>query len=538
MKIILAAFFFLFVSFFTTGPTSAGDYDFLSKLVDYCYICLVAALVVIILLLLSRQKKLKQVQTVLSGEKEKYLQMLMSIGDGVLVLNNRQRVEWLNPAAEKIIGWTQEEALGKHYQEVLRLIPTQADRKFPDPIQEVYTTGEIRQGVNAELLSRNENKYNLESTAAPIKNERGGTIGVVLVFKDVTGKKEQQKKIEYLCYHDPLTGLYNRYFFEEEMRRLDVPRNLPIAIIMGDVDGLKLANDIFGHTFGDLLLQKVAETIKEVCRADDIIARWGGDEFVILLPRTEMAAARSIAQRIKNRLAREEVQTVKGSISIGCGVKTESSEDIILALERAEDEMYKQKTLARTSTYTGLLSWITEALYTKFPLEMAHAQRVSQICLEWGRELELNEAELKLLKDAAFYHDIGKIVLDEGVLLKTGVLKEEEYEEVKNHPLVGFRILNFFDDTMALAQIVLAHHERWDGLGYPKGLKGKEIPKPARMIALAGACDMMIHDMPFRQALSKGEAMAEIKKHAGTQFDPELAENFLTFLAANNFPYH
>ena len=394
MKIILAAFFLLVCFIFHYRPRLCGDYDFLSKLVDYCYICLVAALVVI-LLLLSRQKKLKQVQTVLSGEKEKYLQMLMSIGDGVLV-HNRQRVEWLNPAAEKIIGWTQEEALGKHYQEVLRLIPAQADRKLPDPIQEVYTTGEIHQGVNAELLSRNENKYNLESTAAPIKNERGGTIGVVLVFKDVTGKKEQQKKIEYLCYHDPLTGLYNRYFFEEEMRRLDVPRNLPIAIIMGDVDGLKLANDIFGHTFGDLLLQKVAETIKEVCRADDIIARWGGDEFVILLPRTEMAAARSIAQRIKNRLAREEVQTVKGSISIGCGVKTESSEDIILALERAEDEMYEQKTLARTSTYTGFLSWITEALYTKFLWKWLHAQRVSQICLEWGRELQLNEAELKL----------------------------------------------------------------------------------------------------------------------------------------------
>ena len=537
MKKILAASFLGFVLFFTTRPAIANDFKSLPELIPFSFYFMLTVLLAFIFMLLRHQQKLKQMQNVLSVEREKYLQTLLSIGDGVLVVDRHQRVEMLNPAAEKITGWPQEEALGRHYREIFKLSHELADRQDSDPIQQVFATDKIQQLENhAVLISRDGKRYNLEDSAAPIKNEKGETIGVVLVFRDVTEKKEQRKKIEFLSYHDPLTGLYNRYFFEEELRRLDVPRNLPIAIIMGDVDGLKLANDIFGHAFGDLLLQRVARTIKEVCRADDIIARWGGDEFVILLPRTNITAARSIARRIQERLSREEVQTIKGSISIGCGVKTESSENIILALERAEDEMYEQKTLVRSSTHTGLLSWITEALHAKFPVEMAHAQRVSEMCLQWGKALKLDDAELKLLKEVAYYHDIGKIVLDESILLKAGVLKEEEYKEVRQHPVVGFRILNFFDDTMALAQIVLAHHERWDGLGYPKGLKGKEIPKLARMIALVESCDMMIHDMPFRRALSKREAAAIIKKNANTQFDPELTENFLTFLQAYNFP--
>ncbi|NLM52486.1 MAG: diguanylate cyclase [Firmicutes bacterium] len=537
MKKILAASFLGFVLFFTTRPAIANDFKSLPELIPFSFYFMLTVLLAFIFMLLRHQQKLKQMQNVLSVEREKYLQTLLSIGDGVLVVDRHQRVEMLNPAAEKITGWPQEEALGRHYREIFKLSHELADRQVSDPIQQVFATDKIQQLENhAVLISRDGKRYNLEDSAAPIKNEKGETIGVVLVFRDVTEKKEQRKKIEFLSYHDPLTGLYNRYFFEEELRRLDVPRNLPIAIIMGDVDGLKLANDIFGHAFGDLLLQRVARTIKEVCRADDIIARWGGDEFVILLPRTNITAARSIARRIQERLSREEVQTIKGSISIGCGVKTESSENIILALERAEDEMYEQKTLVRSSTHTGLLSWITEALHAKFPVEMAHAQRVSEMCLQWGKALKLDDAELKLLKEVAYYHDIGKIVLDESILLKAGVLKEEEYKEVRQHPVVGFRILNFFDDTMALAQIVLAHHERWDGLGYPKGLKGKEIPKLARMIALVESCDMMIHDMPFRRALSKREAAAIIKKNANTQFDPELTENFLTFLQAYNFP--
>lgn len=529
MKKIPAAALSYMLLFFTAR--SVFSFDRLPKPAQFGFLFLTVVLLVFLFALLRHQQKLKQMQTVLSVEREKYLQTLLSIGDGVMVVDRRLRVEMLNPAAEKITGWTQAEALGKPYREVFKLSPEADSRELPDPVREVFATDKIQQlESQAVLIARDGSRHYLEDSAAPIKNEKGETTGVVLVFRDVTEKREQRKKIEYLSYHDPLTGLYNRYFFEEELRRLDVPRNLPIAIIMGDVDGLKLANDIFGHAYGDLLLQRVAKTIQEVCRADDIIARWGGDEFVILLPRTDLDAARNIAKRIRERLALAEIQTVKGSISFGCGVKKESGESIISALERAEDEMYEQKTLARTSTYSGILTWITEALHVKCPVELEHARQVSRMCLQWGQALNLDEAELKLLREAAYYHDIGKIVLDKGILLKAGVLKEEEYKEVRQHPVVGFRILNFFEDTMALAQIVLAHHERWDGLGYPKGLKGKEIPKLARMLALAEACDMMLRDLPYRQAISKKEAAELIKKHASTQFDPELAEDFLAFL--------
>ncbi|HOL18490.1 MAG TPA: diguanylate cyclase, partial [Bacillota bacterium] len=356
----------------------------------------------------------------------------------------------------------------------------------------------------------------------PLFDSEGNLIGAIESIRDITERKQVEKQLMYLSLHDSLTGLYNRAFFEEELKRLDTARNYPISIIMSDVNGLKLTNDIFGHAAGDKLLRKVAQILKQACRADDIIARIGGDEFVILLPKTTLKEAEAVALRIKNEYAKENVNAVKASISMGCAVKESAGEDIFHVLHTAEDKMYLDKTLNRKNIDRNLIKTIMDTLHKNNPREKEHSQRVSALCEKIGEAMHLPAEKIKMIKDAGFYHDIGKIAWDAGLFNKEGQLTEQEQQELKQHPVVGYRILNSFEDTMNLAEIVLAHHEKWDGSGYPKGLKGQEIPELARILAVAESFDAMTRD----GAGSEKEAVREIKRQAGLQFDPVIAALF------------
>ncbi len=466
----------------------------------------------------------RSAQENLSYERNKYLQTLISIGDGVMVVDKDGKIEMLNRVAERLTGWPLEEARGRYYKDVFRLSHENQSSSIEDPIEGVFITNEIQEmGNNVILISKDGSTYYLEDSAAPIKDEAGEKAGVVLVFRDVTEKKEQRKKIEFLSFHDALTGLYNRRFFEEELIRINTKSNLPISIVMGDVNGLKLTNDIFGHEFGDLLLKSVSQVLGRVCRSDDIVARWGGDEFVLLLPKTTTEEAQTIIARIKDEFSREQVKAIKGSISMGVDTKYNESENISVVLTNAEQNMYAAKTLERDEVKNDVVRMIISTLHENSDREKEHSQRVSDLSLKLGKAMNLSEKKLRQLKDAAYLHDIGKIVLDPQVLNKNHGLSKEEWNEVKRHPIIGFRILNSFDDTLDLAEPVLAHQERWDGLGYPKGLKGEEIPVVARIIAVAESYDRMTHDSENKKAINIEQAIQVMRENAGTQFDPQLA---------------
>ncbi len=461
-------------------------------------------------------------------ERNKYYQTLLSIGDGVMVIDLNKNIEFFNAVASRLTGWTLEEALGVNYKEIFVLSHEQEGLTIEDPIEKAFSTGEIQMlGNHAVLTSKNGAQYYLEDSAAPILDDQGSFAGVVLVFRDITEKKEQRKRIEYISYHDSLTGLYNRRFFEEELRRLDTGRNFPISILMADVDSLKLTNDIFGHAFGDTLLERVSGILRDACRADDIIARWGGDEFVLLLPKTSRKEAENIAQRIKNRVREQQIRAIKCSISIGYDTKSTMSKDIIQTLDNAEAKMYADKTLGRGDVQGSELEAIVNSLYANSGHERRHATHVSEICRKLGTALGLPEADIQRLTEAARLHDIGKIVLDPNILKKDSLLSPAEKKELAKHPIVGFRILNYFDETLELAEIVLAHHENWDGSGYPRGLKGENIPLLARIISLAEAYDRMLHVSDQAQAKSRDQAMQEIQRCAGTQFDPQIVNVFV-----------
>ncbi|QBP43132.1 diguanylate cyclase [Paenisporosarcina antarctica] len=337
----------------------------------------------------------------------------------------------------------------------------------------------------------------------------------------------QNEEISYLSYHDQLTGLYNRRFYEEELKRLDTPRNLPLTILIGDLNSLKLINDFFGHAMGDELLKKTAEIIKQGCRADDIVSRIGGDEFVILLPKTNAFEAQVIIKRILELASLEKAGLIDISISFGYETKKHKEDKIQEVFKKADKHMYTFKLFESPKIRGNTVDMIIKAFQDKNKRLEQHSQRVSKLCERMGQVLGMFDYQIEELATVGLLHDIGKIAINENILNKPGKLTVDEWKEIKRHSEIGYRILSTANDMSKMADYVLAHHERWDGKGYPRGLKENEIPFESRIIAIADAYDAMTSERTYSIALSAEAALVELQKNAGIQFDPELVTVFI-----------
>lgn len=353
---------------------------------------------------------------------------------------------------------------------------------------------------------------------------------VIGITRNISTDKQYREQIEYLSYHDQLTGLYNRRFFEEELKRLDNKRNLPLGIVMADVNGLKLVNDSFGHLIGDQLLIKVAEVLKKTCRADEIISRIGGDEFTILIPRIEENQIEALISRIQEAAAQEKIGSVELSVSFGWDIKENNQEDILEIFKKAENYMYQKKLFEGPSMRGKTIGAILTTLNEKNSREKRHSQRVSELCERFAVALGFSERGIEEMKTAGLLHDIGKIAINEELLNRAGPLSAEEMEEVRRHPEIGYRILRSVNDMVEMSEYVLCHHERWDGTGYPKGLKREEVPIQARILSIADAFDAITSERSYRRTKTDQEGAQELLKCAGTQFDPSLIPTFVKMI--------
>lgn len=373
-------------------------------------------------------------------------------------------------------------------------------------------------------------KVYLETLKTPYYDSDGRILGLIGVSRDITDRKKNEAEILYLGQHDALTGLHNRSYYEKERQRLDHPDYLPLSLIIGDINGLKLINDAFGHSEGDKLLISIAKIMADCIQEQDVLVRTGGDEFVIMLPQTAYPEAGVMVENIKKaceegyKLDNELIIT---SISLGFATKTTTHESFEKIFKLAEESMYRKKLLEYKSFHSAIMDSIKTTLYEKSNETEAHAERMAELAKQLGRALGLDQEELVALELAATLHDIGKISIDSKLLKKNSPLTDADWREMKKHPEVGYRIAQTIPELRKISEYILCHHERWDGKGYPQGLKGEEIPVLARILAIVDAYDAMTENRSYRRAMTENEAIDELQNHAGRQFDPALVAVFI-----------
>lgn len=370
-----------------------------------------------------------------------------------------------------------------------------------------------------------------------IYNNNGDVEALEGIIIDITESKRRFDQIQYMNDHDFLTGLYNRKFFEEEKENFDTQEYFPLSIIIADINGVRLINDAFGHAEGDRIIMQTAKILQSCCREKDILARTGGDEFSILLPDTDLEKAGVILLSIQgaceeyNLNMKEKANPI--NLSIGFGSKQTKEQSIEEVEKEAEENMYKRKLLERKSHHSTIISSVMATLYARSQETEEHAERIAEFSNKVGKYLRLSQHSLDELHLFSMLHDIGKVGIDDRVLNKPGKLSDAEWIIMKKHPEIGYRIAMSAPELESIAEYILSHHERWDGTGYPRGLKGEDIPLLSRILAVVDAYDAMTENRIYRKALTKEEAIEEIRKNAGEQFDPKIVQIFIQIISAD-----
>jgi diguanylate cyclase (GGDEF)-like protein/PAS domain S-box-containing protein len=462
-------------------------------------------------------------------EENEWLKVLYEkTEDPIAILDAQHQVIDINKAFEDVFKYNLEEIKGRNMDEVMNMgKENSADESLTEQLLEGKEVE--KEGVRYD---KKRNPLVCIIEGIPVKVD-GELIGAYAIYKDITERKRREEKIEYISYHDNLTSLYNRTFLETEIDRLDVERQLPISMIMIDLNGLKIINDSYGHTVGDKLLMKTADVLRNIFREEDIIARWGGDEFVIFLSQTGEKVAERLVQRIKNSEATVQLESgdeLPLSLAVGYGAKMDTSKDIQNLFKKAEDMMYKDKLHEKNSVKVNIVKSLLTTLQQKSPETNQHNERMRKLAIKLGEKIGLQQTEIDKLNLLALLHDIGETVLPAEILNKPKQLTEKEWEKIKNHPSIGYRICSEVEEYSNVANEVLTHHERWDGNGYPKGLKGDNIPIVSRIISIVDAYDVMTHKRPYNKTYTQEEALEELQKNINGQFDPDLTKEFIELL--------
>lgn len=408
--------------------------------------------------------------------------------------------------AEDIIGKTISDALPN------------SEKSWIQTFAQVLSTG---QPTHYEEHSKRLNKYYSVKAYSPKQNQ------VAVLFEDITQRKLMDEKILFASKHDYLTNLPNRRYFDEKIKKLDQPQNYPLIISMMDIDGLKLINDTLGHFVGDQAIIAVAKQLQVTFGEHAFVARTGGDEFMIVCVNTLISEFKQKRNEMIETMSKIKIQGVDISLSFGIAVKSESTELIQDIIIKSENDMYANKVLHGQSARNQIIVTLFDALKNKYEEEKIHSSRVSQYCSLMGECLGLSEGEKLELELAGRMHDIGKISIPDTILRKPGKLNDEEWNIMRNHTTNGYQILRSADQYSRLAEYALSHHERVDGKGYPQRLKGEEIPLFSRIIAICDAYEAMTSDRQYRKAMTSQEAVKEIIRCAGTQFDEKLVKIFI-----------
>ena len=515
---------------------------------------------------------------------------LDTLTEGLLILDDKQRIVLANVAFSKTIGRDPDKLIGRTMGELpWRNHDSQGTEALKHiPWREAFESATPRTGVLLDLQITTEQRRTFLVNAAPIFSAKNRCQGVLTSLEDVTPleqtKKElhftleqlkrsaedirqQNQVLERLATIDPLTECLNRRaFFEhfETLWKTAERHHQPISAIMVDIDHFKSVNDNHGHSMGDQVLRDVAALLRHSARVGDLVCRFGGEEFCVLLPCSELVEAKAAGERFRSAIESATFSTLSVTISVGVSARSLGAADPQEMLDQADKCLYAAKrngrnqvvawdnvptdlviekpTVSRsrpaaaaepsdhTIPYRAVTALLSTLSYRHQPTA-AHCRRVADLCVMLA-ESRMSLRDCYLVETAALLHDIGKIGVPDAVLLKQGTLTREEWELMRHHSTIGLEIVRASFGNTQLTQTIETHRAFFGGSKHRPNLpSGLDIPLGARILAVADAFDSMTNDSMYRQSMSTEEAFAELRHCAGAQFDPELVESLIRIVS-------
>ena len=356
-----------------------------------------------------------------------------------------------------------------------------------------------------------------------------------LTLKDITEGQRQIEKLSQAGIFDPLTGAYYRRKLPELIKKIDTSNNLPIAFFIFNINNMKIINDVFGYEEGNNLIAKCATIISLATPSRAIFIRTSGAEFMLIVANCSKEERKYIDEKVMQYSQEEVNEIVTPNMSIGAGVKETALENLEAVLRKTKENLISKRTREAAFNNTIIKDLLRHLSIKNFETTK-HIIRVKGLALMLGESLGLDQEQMNTLSLAADIHDIGKVIIPEDILSKKSNLTEDDWDEIKLHPVTSYSIANSLPKYKSTANVILYHHENWDGTGYPEGLKGDKIPLLARILSVVDAYDIMQNTTRYRTNLySAKEALKEIKRCAGTQFDPSLVRLFVKIMSPQQY---
>lgn len=448
--------------------------------------------------------------------------ILEAVPDMIFVMDIHGRFMDYQACKDEALYVPPEHFLGKTIPE---LFPPETAIRMTNALEQLVATKET-QVVDYQLFIDNELK---DYEARMLPGEDGRILAIV---RDVSEQKSKERQIYRMSIEDQLTGVYNRNHFEAELLQYQNRERQSVGVILCDLDGLKLVNDTLGHEPGDQCLKATAAILKKQVGEEGSVSRIGGDEFGILLPNVSHEEVDVIKEKIIEAILayNDSHNSFPISLSFGISVAKGTFAGIHDSVKEADAKMYREKLTHKQNTRGEFLRIVKEMLLDRESDFLEHAEQVKKLSVRLGTQIGIRPEELKDLELLAEFHDVGKIAVVDGTLQKKEQPSELEWLELKRHTEIGFRIADASPDLRHIGEYILKHHEWWNGSGYPLGIKGEEIPLICRILAVTDAYDTMTRDRPYRTALSEKEAIDELRRGAGIQFDPDVTRHFIAMM--------
>jgi len=468
----------------------------------------------------------KKMEDALKESEKKYRMIVECAQEGIWAIDEKQRTTFVNRRMSEMLGFSPEEIIGKPVNSITseQLFP------FQEQTKTTLFTGSIGR-FDKRILRRDGSEIYVSVEASPIVDNEGDCIGAIAFVSDITERKRMEEELKYQATHDNLTGIYNRFFFEEQMKLISKERNLNTGILVLDVDGLKYINDTLGHYRGDRLLIELTSLLTSIFRPADIIARIGGDEFAVIIRQIDLETITGLVERLNERISVHNINLKRHqnpiSASVGYAVKDYETKTLEQTFKQADEMLFKEKIPKRDDVRASILNVLKATMLEKDHDTEEHMTRLKKIAVEFGKTMGLDQNDIKKLILTTELHDIGKVIIPDHILNKDKTLTQKEFEIIKKHTEAGFRIAKATPEISEIANYILCSHERWDGNGYPKGIRGNEIPLISRMVFIIDSYDAMTNIRSYKKAMTLKDAIHELKENTGTQFDPLLINKFI-----------